>query len=235
VASTRTAARSRPDPAGANGQRRNITTAVTPPGRRVRSPELVVGVLVTVVFALGAVLWHLRAVDSSPALAVTGAVERGATIGADDVRVVYVSSDDGVARLDEAQIDQVVGRVALVDLAPGTLLTASVIADRPALAPGEGVAGLALDPGAYPGLGLSPGDQVNVVRSTDPAAVTTGGDGDEASGGPEVVVAQGATVLAVDELASDRRLVSILAPERDAEAVAAEAGSGALRLVQVSP
>lgn len=236
MASTPTAARSRPDPAGANGQRR-ITTAVAPPGRRVRTPELVVGVLVTVVFALGAVLWHLRAVDSSPALAVTGAVERGATIGVDDVRVVYVSSDDGVARLDESQIDQVVGRVALVDLAPGTLLTASVVADRPAVAPGEGVAGLALDPGAYPALGLSPGDRVNVVRSTDPAAVTTagGGDGDEASGGSEVVVAQGATVLAVDELASDRRLVSILAPERDAEAVAAEAGSGALRLVQVSP
>jgi hypothetical protein len=197
---------------------------------------LAVGVLVTVVFALGAVLWHLRAVDSSPALAVTGAVERGATIGAGDVRVVYVSSGDGVARLDESQIDQVVGRVALVDLAPGTLLTASVIADRPAVAPGEGVAGLALDPGAYPALGLSPGDRVNVVRSTDPAAVTTGGgDGDESSGASEVVVAQGATVLAVDELASDRRLVSILAPENEAEAVAAEAGSGALRLVQVSP
>ncbi|HSK22373.1 MAG TPA: SAF domain-containing protein [Egicoccus sp.] len=235
MASTPTPARSRPDPAGANGQRR-IATAVAPPGRRVRTPELAVGVLVTVVFALGAVLWHLRAVDSSPALAVTGAVERGATIGADDVRVVYVSSDDGVARLDESQIDQVVGRDALVDLAPGTLLTASVIADRPAVAPGEGVAGLALDPGAYPALGLSPGDQVNVVRSTDPAAVTaSGSDGDESTGASEVVVARGATVLAVDELASDRRLVSILAPENEAEAVAAEAGSGALRLVQVSP
>jgi hypothetical protein len=192
-----------------------------------------VGVLLTVVFALGAVLWHLRVVDTSPALAVVGAVERGATIGADDVRVVYVSSDDGVARLDEAQLDQVVGRVALVDLAPGTLLTGSVIAERPALEPGEGVAGLALDPGAYPARGLSPGDRVNVVRSADPTAVAAGEvDGD--GGAPEVVVARGATVLAVDELASDRRLVSILAPERDAETVAAEAGSGALRLVQVS-
>ena len=154
---------------------------------------------------------------------MTGAVERGATLEADDVRVVYVSRDDGVARLDEAQLDQVVGRVALVDLAPGTLLSGSVIAERPALEPGEGVAGLALDPGAYPARGLSPGDQVNVVRSADPTAVTTGG-GEVDGGAPDVVVARGVTVLAVDELASDRRLVSVLAPEREAEAVAAEAG-----------
>jgi hypothetical protein len=192
-----------------------------------------VGVVVTVVFALGAVLWHLSAVDKSPALAVVGAVERGGTIGAEDVQVVYVSSDDAVARLDESQLDQVVGRVALVDLAPGTLLTASVIADRPALAAGDGVVGLALEPGAYPVLGLSPGDLVNVVHSVDPAAVAGDAGGD--SGAPEVVVARGATVVAVEELASDRRLVSILAPEDDAEAVAAAAGTGTLRLVQVSP
>jgi hypothetical protein len=48
------------------------------------------------------------------------------------------------------------------------------------------------------------------------------------------VVARGATVVAVEELPSDRRLVSIIAPEDDAEAVAAAAGSGTLRLVQVS-
>jgi hypothetical protein len=191
-----------------------------------------VGVVVTVVFALGAVLWHLSAVDKSPALAVVGAVERGGTIGAEDIQVVYVSSDDAVARLDESQLDQVVGRVALVDLAPGTLLTASVIADRPALAAGDGVVGLALEPGAYPVVGLSPGDRVNVVHSVDPAVVAVDGDGD--GGAPEVVVARGATVVAVEELPSDRRLVSIIAPEDDADAVAAAAGSGTLRLVQVS-
>jgi hypothetical protein len=195
----------------------------------VRAPEVAVGVLVTGVFALGAVLWHLSAVDKSPALAVVGAVERGDAIGAEDVRVVYVSSDDAVARLDESQLDQVVGRVALVDLAPGSLLTESVIAERPSLAEGEGVVGLALEPGAYPALGLSPGDRVNVVRSVDPAAVA-GGDNT-----PELVVARDATVFAVEELASEGRLVSIIAPEADAEAVAAAAGSGALRLVQVSP
>jgi len=202
----------------------------------VRTPELIVGVLVMTVFALGAVLWHLRAVDRSPALAVVGTVERGDVISAADLQVVYVSSDDLVVRLDESQTEQLVGQVALVDLAPGTLVTRSVVADRPALAEGEGIVGLSLEPGGYPAMGLAPGDRVNVVRSGDAAAVSaTTNDSDSEPRTPAVVIARGATVFSVEELSSDRRLVAILASEADAEAVAAASGSGSLRLVQVSP
>lgn len=188
-------------------------------------PELAVGVLVTVVFALGAVLWHLSAVEKVSALVVASSVERGEVIDASDVRVVYVSSDDSLARLDGSQLDRVVGRVALVDLAEGTLLTTSVIADAAAVEEGDGVVGLSLDPGAYPARGLAPGDRVNVVRSADVADL----DADP------TVIARDATVFAVDELASDRLLVSVLAAEADAEAVAAAASAGGLRLVLVSP
>jgi hypothetical protein len=204
--------------------------AISPPGRRVRGPEVIVGLIVIVVFALGAVLLHLNAVDRSPALAVVGTVERGDTLSASDIKVVYVSSDDALARLDESQLTQVIGQVALVDLAPGTLLSRSVVADRPALDPGEGVVGLSLEPGGYPALGLAPGDRVSVVRAADPAAV-----GEDGEGAADVVLTREATVFAVEELASDRRLVSIVAPEADAEAVAAAAGTGSLRLVMVSP
>lgn len=220
----------RAGPPGSNGHRSTSAVALAPPGRRVRAPELVVGVLVTVVCALGAVLWHLSAVDKSPALAVVGTVERGDVIAADDLRVVYVASDDAVARLDEEQMSQVVGRVAAVDLAPGTLISRSLVAERPTVAANEGVVGLALEPGGYPAMGLSPGDRVNVVRAVDPAvAAEHGGDG------AEVVIARDATVFAVEELPSDRRMISILATEGDAEAVAAAAGSGSLRLVLVAP
>lgn len=197
----------------------------------MRAPELVVGLLVTVLFALGAVLWHLNAVDRSPALAVVASVERGDTISAADIKVVYVSTDDALARLDESQLSQVVGQVALVDLAPGTLLSRSVVADGPALDSGEGVVGLSLEPGGYPAMGIAPGDRVSVVRTAEPA-VDEGGDGGEPS---EVVLTRDATVFAVEELASDRLLVSIVTAEDDAEAVAAAAGTGSLRLVLVSP
>jgi len=199
-------------------------------------PELVVGVLVMSMFALGAVLWHLSAVDRSPALAVVGTVERGDVISSDDLRVVYVSSDDALARMGESQITEVVGRVALVDLAPGTLVTRSVVADRPTLEEGEGIVGLSLDPGGYPDLGLAAGDRVTIVRSGDTAVPEatddSAGDGETSSSN---VIAREATVVSVEELTGDRRLVSVLTTEADAEAVAAAAGSGSLRLVQVSP
>ena len=187
------------------------------------------GVLVIIVFALGAVLWHLSAIDRSPALAVAAGVDRGDVISAEDVDVVYVPSDSSIARLDESQLDQVVGRIALIELAPGTLLNRSVVADRPSLTDGQGVVGLSLEPGGYPAIGLAPGDRVNVVQTTDPAA-----EGGEADEGADAVIARGATVFAVEELPSDRRLVSILTAEPDADAVAAAAGSGSLRLVLVS-
>lgn len=223
MASPQTVPRS--DAPSSNGQGARRAVDVRPPGRRLRVPELAVGVLVTVVFALGAVLWHLSAVEKVPALVVASGVERGEVIDASDVRVAYVSSDDSLARLDGSQLDRVVGRVALVDLGEGTLLTTSVIADAAAVQEGDGVVGLSLDPGAYPARGLAPGDRVNVVRSVDVADL----DADP------TVIARDATVFAVDELASDRLLVSVLAAEADAEAVAAAAIAGGLRLVLVSP
>lgn len=225
-----TPTRPRPTAPSQNGHGKPSTIAISPPGRRVRGPEVIVGLVVIIVFALGAVLLHLSAVDRSPALAVVGSVDRGETLSAADVKVVYVSSGDALARLDESQLTQVIGQVALVDLAPGTLLSRSVVADRPALDTGEGVVGLSLEPGGYPALGLAPGDRVSVVRTVDPAAA--GADGE---GAADVVLTRDATVFAVEELASDRRLVSIVAPEADAEAVAAASGTGSLRLVLVSP
>jgi hypothetical protein len=199
-------------------------------------PELVVGLLVMSAFALGAVLWHLSTVDRSPALAVVGTVERGDVISSDDLRVVYVSSDEAVARLTGSQMNEVVGRVALVDLTPGTLVTRSLVADRPTLEQGEGIVGLSLDPGGYPDMGLAPGDRVTIVRSGDTAASDAAADSSEEGGTrSNNVIARDATVVSVEELTGDRRLVSVLATEADAEAIAAAAGSGSLRLVQVSP
>lgn len=183
------------------------------------------GVLVTAVFSLGAVLWHLSAIEKVPALAAAAHLDRGEVIDSADVRVVYVSSDDALARLDSSQLDRVVGRVALVEVAEGTLLTPSLVAESAALNAGDGVVGLSLDPGAYPARGLAPGDRVHVVRTADVAGLDA-----EPS-----VIARDATVFDVDELTSDRLLVSILTTEGDAEAVAASAGAGGLRLVLVAP
>ena len=214
-------------PPSSNGNGSGRRVMVAPPKSRVRLPELAVGLFVMVLFALGAVLWHLNSVDKTPALAVAADIDRGDTIGAGDIRVVYVASDDPLALLGESQMSEVVGRVALVDLPAGTLVTRGMVAEAVSLAPGEGITGLSLDPGQYPASGLAPGDRVNVVLSV----------GADAAVGPdsETVIARDTVVYAVEDLASDRKLVSIMTGEADAEAVAARAGSGSLRLVLVAP
>jgi hypothetical protein len=191
----------------------------------VRVPEVAIGLVVTVVFALGAVLWHLSTVEKVPALAASSPIERGELIDSSDVRVIYVSSDDALARLDSSQINRVVGSVAVVDLAAGTLFTPSVVAEASAIDVGEGVVGLSLEPGAYPARGLAPGDRVNVVRAANVADLDA----------EPTVVARNATVFAIDELSSDQLLVSVLTTEGAAEMVAASAGAGGLRLVLVAP
>lgn len=205
--------------AGSNGAR---AVRLAAPRRRVRVPELALGVLVTVGFALGAVLWHLNSVNREPVLATARAIGRGEVIESTDLRVVYLAADDSVAVLSSSEAAAVVGQVASIDLAQGSLLTRDLVEPSLSVDAGVGVVGLALEPGQFPTRGIAPGDRVDVVAPTDPTAEVT-----------DAVLAAGATVFAVEELASDRLLVSILATEQDARAIAAAAGSP-LRLVMVS-
>lgn len=215
-----------------NGQRTLPATelALEPARRRFRLPEVAVGVVVVLGFALGAVLWQLNATQKDPVLAAAHDVARGDVIEADDLSVVYVSSDDPIAHLSRAQSSRVVGRVALSDIQAGALLTPGSVSDGPAVQPGEGVVGLALEPGQVPTSRLRAGDLVNVVAGT-PA----GGDTDAAEGGEPVLVER-AEVFAIEELtASGRLFVSLKMRETDANEVAAAAERGPVRLVMVGP
>ena len=199
-----------------------------PPARqRGRLPELVIGIIVMVAFALGAVLWHSSTTEREAVLALAGSVERGDTIVADDLRVVYVASDDPIAHVRREDSADIVGRIATSDLEAGTLVTRSQVADRVAIGAGDGVVGLALDPGQFPALGLLPGDRVNVV-SAEPVSPA---DGEDA---PSPVLARGGEVFAVEDLGGQgRRFVSLRMSEDDANRVAAAAERGPVRLVLV--
>lgn len=199
--------------------------AIGTAGRRVRVPELTIGLVLMVGFALAAVLWHMSATDKTPALALSRDVARGETVEAGDLRVVYLSTDDAIAHLPREASADVVGRVAVSDLPRGALLTREQVADRSSLGADEGVVGLALDPGQYPGEGLLPGDFVNVVTGT-PDSGDTGVSGS--------VLARRAEVYAVEEVGTQgRRFVSVRMPEDVANRVAAAAERGPVRLVLV--
>jgi hypothetical protein len=201
------------------GAVRDMAMEAAPTSRRARVPELLLGLALVVGFALAALVWHANSTQRDAALALATGVDRGETITADHLEVVYLGTDDAVARLDPVRSVDIIGRVAAADLEAGTLVTTSHVIDLPTLTPGEGVVGLALDPGQYPAGRLSPGDLVNVVVP---------GDGDT------LVIAEAATVFSVEDLGGQgRRFISLQATEDDANRVAAAAESGPVRLVLV--
>lgn len=200
-----------------------------PPGRRARLPELVVGAALMVGFALAAVLWHMSTTDSKPALALAAPVSRGQVVKASDLRVVYVSSDDPIARLGRGEAGALVGRTALSDLPAGTLLTRGSVAPAVSVGPGEGLVGLALEPGQLPANQLIAGDVVNVIAGPAEGAGALQPDGRQTA-----VLASRATLYAVDDIGTQgRRFVSVKLSEGDANRVAAAAERGPVRLVLV--
>ena len=212
------------EPARTNGQGakdRVTELRLEPPARRrVRVSELLVGAALAVGCALVAVLWHASATERTPVLAVANDVARGDVIAPSDLRVVYVGSDQTIVTLSRNQSAAVVGHVAAVDLEAGTILTAAHVADPQRVEAGEGVVGLALDPGQFPANGLAPGDLVNVVTAGDAASK---------------VLAEDAVVFAVESLGGQgRRFVSIRTSEQAANEIAAAAERGPVRLVLVA-
>lgn len=201
-----------------------------PPGRRVRVPELAVGVVVMAVFAVGVVVWHLGSVERVPALALANPVARGEVLDVDDLRIVNVSADRGVARLAPEAIEAVVGRVALADLPAGALVTEGMVADGSAVAADQGIVGLSLEPGQYPTADVATGDRVDVVLGRAASASSASG-GEGASASP--VLAESAEVVAVQDLSAERKLVSLRATDAEARSVAAADGA-TVRLVLVA-
>jgi hypothetical protein len=200
--------------------------SVEPPttGRRRRTPELVVGILLVVGWILGTVLLVTSGRDRMPVLALATDVARGQVITETDLSTVYVGSDASISHLAEEEADQVVGQAALTDLAAGTVVTPEQFA-RPVevLEPGAATVGLSVEAGQLPSLRLAPGDRVSVVAGGSVTGESEAGQVVEAG---EVVSVEEMSGGAQDPTAR-RWWVAIRAgddeAQRLAEVVAAEA------------
>lgn len=200
-----------------------------PPGQR-RLPELAAGLLVIVVFALGALWWQTSSSKAVEVLALRAPVVRGQLLNAEDLQVVGISSDDTLAVLSAAQAPMIVGRVARTDLAAGTLVTGDQFSASSLIGSGEGVVGLSLEAGQFPSLSLAAGDAVAVVltpAASDPLALE--------GSTPVTVLVGRAAVVEVSEVGVQGRLfVAIQVSEPDAARVAAAGSANRVRLIQVA-
>jgi len=203
-----------------------------PPGARSKIPELAVGVLVVVVFALAGLWLVAAATDGDAVLALRNPIARGEVVALEDLQVVKISSDEAIASVGEAEAGEMVGRVALVDLPAGALVTTSQFAAIDALEVGEGQVGLELNAGELPSLRLLPGNTVTVVL-TPAGSGTVLEDGGAFRAG-EVLVEAAVVVEAAPVGIQGRQFVALAMTEEEATAVAVAASQGRVRLVQVA-
>ena len=133
--------------------------------RRRRRPGLwAAGTALVAVGGLGAAALVGQAGDRVEVLAVARTVPVGQTIGGQDVTVARVAADPALRPVPAAERDQVVGRVAAVELRPGSLVTAGEVTDDAVPRAGEQVVGVATGPGQMPARGLRPGIESSSCR-----------------------------------------------------------------------
>jgi len=203
---------------------------VARPDRRRRWSLALVALLVTVGSALAFVVLWLNAGDRKPVLALAHRVAVGQVISSDDLTTVRISTDPGLKPVSADKRDEIVGKTAAVELAPGSLLTQSQVGAGSGLQAGQAIVSVTM-PGAQLPVGdLRPGNQVLLVRT----ATSTTATSTPVGGGADGNLGQG-RVFAVEKVGSgsDAVRVSVVVDEKVAPEVASANANNQVRLALV--
>lgn len=195
---------------------------------RVRVPWALLGSVLVVGCGVAFAAWVSAVGDRVPIVTTLRDVRAGELIEPGDLESVAVGSGGGAHPVGGSS-DEVVGRIARVDIAAGTALGDHHVVDRLVAGAGRASMALILDQAAVPYAALQHGHEVLAVEVA-PA------DGDGPRGGLEVWPAR---VLGVETLATDGLVegvaVSLDVAETDVPRLLETARAGRVRLVLVPP
>lgn len=190
--------------------------------RRQRRPVLIgLAVALIVIGALGAGAFVLSAGQRVAVLALAQPVARGQVIERADLVTANVAVDPALSPVPAAQLAEVVGQRAALDLARGSLLTREGVTDAPRPGPGQSLVGVALQPGQLPNEPLMPGDQVRLV--------VAGEDTGDVPGSVSVTEAEVVSVTGPDE--AGVTTVDVVTSLAEGPSLAARVATGRVVLV----
>jgi SAF domain len=134
--------------------------------------------LAVLVVALGGLvsMWAVSSyAHRDRVLVIAQNVAAGHRITIDDLAGADLTLDPRLSSFTVAQQGDVIGKVALVDLAKGTLVNPSQVGASALLTAGQVLVPLQLKPGQLPSIGVTPGQQVLLVATpADTAAASAG-------------------------------------------------------------
>ncbi len=168
---------------------------------------MLIGLLAMCLGGLGAAYLYSQASSSTPVLVATRTVARGEVIKDTDLRVAEIGGGASVTAVDAARIREVVGQVAILDLAEGSLVTPGSYG-QVTVRSGTSQLGLRLAPGRIPIRDMPAGTPVRIIgvpAKTDASAAAA-----DAFVTTAVVVtapratADGTAIVLDIELASDK-------------------------------
>lgn len=224
-------------PAAGESQRipLRLSAAARPRRPALAAASVLLVALCVAVFA-GA---YIHAGERVPALEVVRPVAAGQRLSASDLASVRVAVPASLPTVPVAEAARVIGQIAAVPLAPGSLLAPGDVGRVAAPPPGEAVVGVSAAPAGLPAGGVSVGASVEVVLTGPPGSPDTAGAGATGATGAGGVSALGSTSAGTSpgtspgsSGASPGGVGSVLVPSARVVAFAAPAAaSGSSRLV----
>lgn len=224
-------------PAAGESQRipLRLSAAARPRRPALAAASVLLVALCVAVFA-GA---YIHAGERVPALEVVRPVAAGQRLSASDLASVRVAVPASLPTVPVAEAARVIGQIAAVPLAPGSLLAPGDVGRVAAPPPGEAVVGVSAAPAGLPAGGVSVGASVEVVLTGPPGSPDTAGAGATGATGAGGVSALGSTSAGTSpgtspgsSGASPGGVGSVLVPAARVVAFSAPAAaSGSSRLV----
>lgn len=194
---------------------------------RIRVPYAVASVALVVTGAVAFTLASWQISGRAPVLSLAQPVVAGQVIAENDVQTVRVGAASDLGLVPSIDASKVVGHVAAMPLAVGTLLTTRMVGAAAFPPAGQAVVGVALKAGTFPPH-LGVGDHVNVWPGPELAAVSP-----TASAAPATALAADAVVTSIG--ASDSLGTTVTTLLVDAQAAPRIAQAPSLSIVEVSP
>lgn len=201
-------------------------------GRRRRRPLFyVICIGLICLGAAVAAFAFTRVSNSHQVVAVASTIHAGQTIAEGDLRLINVSSDSDLETIPAGEQASVVGKVAQLDMAAGSVVTPESYGETSIPAKGEAVVGLSLTPAQMPSSSISVGDNVSLVAVSDDSTGTFAETTDTIEGTVVGVSAPSVDGASGGDPQTGNSVVDVSVPASSAPGLAAKAANGKVALV----